>query len=321
VVLKSLRLAAMATAEGLAPGELEEFRGPAAESEADPNAPDDGPSSVGIFEWSATPGVSIYDRAGWAQANPSMNRGWLTERKVAAAAQSDPEWVFRTEVLCQWPTGVVAGVFPPGAWDAVQDPDSRPAEGAPRMFAVDVAPDQSWSAISAGGRREDGLIHLQVVDHHRGDGWVPARLVQLRQRWGAHGPVVLSGRMASALRDPIEAALREAGETGDDLTLIMSLRDVIAGTSDLYRGVAGSPAYERDGDTMPAEAPSLRFPAQQGLTECVDGASWKELTDGRIFQRRGDVDICPLYSVVGALFAVRQQDDAGVDYDIEDSYL
>lgn len=330
VVLKTLRLAAMADALGVEPGEIEAFRGPVdegREADADPDAPELD-STVGIFEWSAKPGASIWDRAAWAQANPSLNHGdgvGLTERKIAAAAKSDPEWVFRTEVMCQWPTGVVAGVFPPSAWDGVQDPDSRPAEDAPRVFSVDVTPDQSWAAIGAAALRDDGLAHLQVVDHHRGDGWVADRVVQLRARWGGHGPVVLCGRMAAALKADLLRKIRAAEDLGDDvddeeIVLVLSARDVIAGTSDFYRGVVGTPEHEEDGDLVPASPPTVRLPAQQAVTEAVEGAEWKDLPDGRIFARRGSADVCPLYAVIGAYFGLRQLDDDASDA-LPDSYF
>ncbi len=329
VVLKALRLVAMSGAVGVEPGELEAFRGPIDEGQApeeDPEAPDD-VGSIGIFEWSAKPGASIWDRQAWAQSNPSMGHGdgvGLTERKVSAAAKTDPEWVFRTEVMCQWPTGVVAGVFPPGAWDAVQDPDSRPVEGSPRVFSVDVTPDQSWAAIGAAALREDGLAHLQVVDHHRGDGWVVERIVQLRARWGSHGPVVLCGRMAAALKTDLLRKVRDAEDLDDgvpdeQIVLVMSTRDVIAGTSDFYRSVTGTPEHEEDGVVVPASPPNVRLMQQQAVTEAVEGAEWKDLPDGRIFARRGSADVCPLYAVIGALFGLRQWD--GPDDAMPDSYF
>jgi phage terminase large subunit-like protein len=64
---------------------------------ADPEGDDaeDG-DSLGIFEWSARPGVSIWDRDGWAEANPSLGYT-LTEKAIASAARTDPEGIFRTE--------------------------------------------------------------------------------------------------------------------------------------------------------------------------------------------------------------------------------
>ena len=72
--------------------------------------------SLGIFEWSAPPGCSIGDRDGWAQANPSLGYS-ITEKAIASAARTDPEWVFRTEVLCQWSEGTLDGLFPTGVWE------------------------------------------------------------------------------------------------------------------------------------------------------------------------------------------------------------
>ena len=59
------------------------------------DAPDAEDDSLGIFEWSAPPGCSLDDRAGWAAANPSLGYA-ITERAIAAARKTDPEWVFRT---------------------------------------------------------------------------------------------------------------------------------------------------------------------------------------------------------------------------------
>src|SRR5690606_5695158 len=84
-------------------------------------------STLGIFEWSAKPGAHTKDRDAWAQANPALGHGFVTERTLASAESTDPEWVFRTECLCQWSDGTLEGPFPPGSWDAgrwaVDDPN------------------------------------------------------------------------------------------------------------------------------------------------------------------------------------------------------
>ena len=53
--------------------------------------------SLGIFEWSAASGRDVFDRDGWAEANPSLGYT-ISERAIAAAASTDPENVFRTAV-------------------------------------------------------------------------------------------------------------------------------------------------------------------------------------------------------------------------------
>ncbi len=40
-------------------------------------------------------------RAAWAQANPALGHR-MPEQAVVSALETDPEDVFRTEVLCQW---------------------------------------------------------------------------------------------------------------------------------------------------------------------------------------------------------------------------
>ena len=72
-------------------------------------------SALGIFEWSASPGAAIRDRDAWAQANPALGHR-MRESTIASDSRTDPEWIFRTEVLCQWSDGSLEGPFPPGAW-------------------------------------------------------------------------------------------------------------------------------------------------------------------------------------------------------------
>src|SRR5262249_52237992 len=56
---------------------------------------------MGLFEWSAPDGCAIDDRAAWAQANPSLGHGTITEAALRLAMQTDTAEVFRTECLCQ----------------------------------------------------------------------------------------------------------------------------------------------------------------------------------------------------------------------------
>ena len=137
-----------------------------------------------IAEWSAPPGCSIWDRDGWTWSNPSLGYGDTTERAIASAAGTDPEWVFRTEVLCQWPDGALSSIFFPGSWQAtmnrVVDGTTELAE-ADRIVgdvvaAVDVAKDGSRAYIALAGWRPDGVAQSELRAVQPGTEWVGAWL-------------------------------------------------------------------------------------------------------------------------------------------------
>ncbi|MFJ4026035.1 hypothetical protein ACIPWF_00735 [Paenarthrobacter sp. NPDC089989] len=152
--------------------------------------------TLGLWEWSMAPGTDKRDRKGWAQANPSLN--WnpgFTERTIAAACRTDPEWVFRTEVGCQWSEGTLTGPFPPGAWDkgknvlvnredgtvGVADED-RIMPGSPVWAGVDQSHDRSMTYIAFGGFRADGKYQVEVVTARPGSDWVKEWLMDDRRR-------------------------------------------------------------------------------------------------------------------------------------------
>jgi len=152
--------------------------------------------SLGIFEWSAPPGCDLDDRSGWAAANPSLGHA-ITERAIAAARKTDPEWVFRTEVLCQWNDGTTEGPFPPGSWEAGTDPGSGIPPDAPVTYCIDTEHDRTRTFIAAAGRRLDHDVHVEIVAARYGSGWV---IDWIRDRASAATPlrVVVQARGAPA---------------------------------------------------------------------------------------------------------------------------
>jgi hypothetical protein len=152
--------------------ELEEFDDDAAELLED--LEDD--ETLGIFEWSAKPGRSVHDRDGWCEANPSLGYT-IQERTLASAAKTDPEWVFRTECLCQWPGGTLSGPFPPMTWEAGRWAPDRPTDTPPKIVGplkacVVMSHDRKTTSIVVAGRREDGLPQVEVVAQRAGTAWV-----------------------------------------------------------------------------------------------------------------------------------------------------
>jgi hypothetical protein len=109
--------------------------------------------SLGMFEWSAAPGCDVTDRDGWAQANPSMGHIRSMERSIASDVQTDPEGVFRTEVLCQWVVSLVEGAFPPGVWESTFD--DAPITGKPVVGVETRTGVQQSAAIMVAGSAGD----------------------------------------------------------------------------------------------------------------------------------------------------------------------
>jgi phage terminase large subunit-like protein len=241
---------------------------------------------LGLFEWSAPPGCAVSDRDGWAQANPSLGYT-ITERAIASAAKTDPEWVFRTEVLCQWMEGTREGTFPDGGWEGCLDPDSQVGDGTDLAWCVDVSWDRSVAHIAVAGWRDDGRPHVEVVESRPGTEWVAGWLSEResRSRW----PVAVQAKRApaSSLLEPLRAAGLDVVEWNG-----------VEGTGSLYDHVR---AAVDEGESRVRLAhrgqPVLDMAAANAATRPVgDAWAWD--------RRKSPVDIAPLVACTGALWCV-----------------
>ena len=128
--------------------------------------------SLGLFEWSASPGCDINDKKAWAQANPSLGYGFLTERALQSAMSTDPESIFRTECLCQWVEHLLPQPFPDGAWDAGLDMRSSIAPESELFYGIDLSADRRMASVAVCGMRADGNYHIEVIARRVGTQWV-----------------------------------------------------------------------------------------------------------------------------------------------------
>ena len=113
------------------------------------------------------------------------------------------------------------------------------------VFGVDTTLDRSWSCISVAGLRDDGLVHVEEVDHRRGTGWVLGRLDELKARWGDYPVVVDAQGPAASLFPEAHPAIR--ANTSDATAAYAAFVDAVEnihlrhrGLPDLDAAVAGA---------------------------------------------------------------------------------
>lgn len=245
-------------------------------------------SGLAIFEWSAPPGCKVTDQDALCQANPAVGHR-VRMSTLLADAQTDPEFVFRPEVMCQWIDGARDGPFPPGSWESGQDPDSRRAPEAEVVACVDVSHDRGMAHVAIASRREDGKIHTEVVASRAGVEWVKPWLLDEafphRAKWRITGQT--NGAPVSTLLPDLAAAgLLVEPWQGPDLARWTG------GFYDLVRGLG------EDGTNTPGvyhrPQPVLDVPASTAVT--------KPLGDGWVWDRRhSPTDISPLVAATGAV--------------------
>jgi hypothetical protein len=241
-----------------------------------------------IFEWSAAPGRDLWDREGWAEANPSLGHGFLTERSIAAAIANKTERAARTENLCQFVEALADPPFPAGAWDAGVDPRSSVAAGVPVYVAVDVADDRRHSAVAVCGMRADGEWHVEVAEYRSGIEWVVDWLRDVADPLNPV-PVALQGRGApvSSLAGAIAAI------DGIEPFEVVGA-DVAGFCGRFYDAVAALDPEREDGegsDSVPVHhrpQAALDMAATVAKTRLMGDSAWA------FDRRRSPVDISPL---------------------------
>jgi hypothetical protein len=177
------------------------------------------------FEWSIPfdkDGVTeetATDPAMLQMANPAIETGRLTLEQIARERDALDAPTFATERLGagDWPKGDgQQGVIDLERWLACEDAISTPLD--PVCIAFDTAADRrSGTAIAVCGQREDGLLHIEIVDLCLDITYAPQRIAELA---GKHRPTAViadaAGPTAALLPalDALHVKVREtsAGE-------------------------------------------------------------------------------------------------------------
>lgn len=254
--------------------------------------PETADPTLGLFEWSAaddikctcgrpdnihTPNCRLRDPAARAQANPALGYT-VTVEALDSALTTDPEAVYRTECMCQRVPDMRPDwvVVPEAVWRGLADSSSRRTGRV--LFALDATPDATHAAIGVAGVRADGLGHLEVVEHHRGTGWVVARAVDIKDRHGVPFVVDPKGPAGFLIPD-----LEDAGVE----VIKFSAGDVADATGSFIA------ATGKEGDES-----TFRVMPHPALDAAVAGAVTKPLGDGQKWDRRSPiVDISPLVAI------------------------
>jgi len=248
--------------------------------------------SVGHFEYSAPENCQIDDRKGWAQANPSLGYGDMTEEVIEAAMESDPEDVFRVEVLCQWWQRRNSSIFPEGTWEGKEDPASEIAVDSPLILSL--AAWQSGSSIghaslAAAGLRPDGDTHVELLVTRDGLDWALDRTVEMYKINEADG-LVIQGRGS--------VASRWIDDLRDEGVNVIELAGAEIGKAhgSFYQGIiAGPDARER-----------IWHIGQDALTFAANEADISPLGGVWVFKNEHPVaDIDPLVAGVQAAWGLK----------------
>jgi hypothetical protein len=128
----------------------------------------------------------VGDKDVWYETSPALG-GRIREEFVESVefggltAES-----FAAERLGVWPKQLVTGgdMVTADAWGALKDEASRVPDDAPRVFAIEVSADRTYSTIAAYAGRGDGALeHAELVEHKPGTAWVPQRAGELDAKW------------------------------------------------------------------------------------------------------------------------------------------
>jgi phage terminase large subunit-like protein len=241
--------------------------------------------------WNSDPDVDICDEANWFRCNPSLGLGDADRPgKELDAMRADldllPPEEFAIEHLGipEEPESTTT-IIPLEQWDALADPASRIAGRA--VFALDVSPDRKWATFGVAGRRDDGVIHIEVAERRPGTSWVVPVAVEMFAKNGQPIRVEKGGPAGSLV-----SQLQEAGVEVEEVS-----------TADHARATGQFIDAALSG--------GLAHLGGQSLRSAVVAASLRASGDAELWSRRSSkMDITPLVATTLAVGGVPETSDA-----------
>jgi hypothetical protein len=236
-----------------------------------------------------TPSPAPLGKADWeqvAKANPSFPDDTPREAILRMRKKLGPDSFLR-EGLGIWDEEAELVNLP--NWLNLRDVASQALD--PVAFAVDMAADRSWTAISASGRREDGRMHGVVIDYRPGTYWTVDRIFELVEKWRPCAFALDPDSPAGSLIKPLEerGLITKCGCHGEQGLMLIGGRERAQACGGLYD--------DCDNDRF-------RHLDQRHLNLAVERAVTKPAGDAWVWSLKlSPVDIAPLRSLAWARHA------------------
>jgi hypothetical protein len=252
-----------------------------------------GDPKMSWHEWSPPKGYDPDDRAVWWATNPALHAGMITEEDIEYDRKTLGS-KFDADALGAWPKeNDEAGwsAIKEGDWKAAQDPASG-VKGSP-VYCVETSRDLSMISIAAAGEREDGLIHLELVDRFAAD--VGKLVGQLKKRIEKFEPLAIVIDPAG----PAGHLINDIQKHCDVDVVKPSSRAVAAACGSVYVGISATDQESR----------SVRFRPHPALDAAARAAEWRDRGDAKIFDRRNETgpDVAPLMAAALAYWGFNEE--------------
>lgn len=263
------------------------------------------------FEWFAPDDLDRADPATWRATLPAL--GYTVtedviqhELETMDPAEFDRAYLNRTRKKVPPPDTNV----PATAWPGLADDASIPRQ--PYLaLAVDVSQDRAFSSIGVASQREDGRMHLELVDRRPGTDWVVPAVSRLAQLWSPVAVAIGStGTPAGSLIDDLVEAGVTVPEDKDKPhrghLAIVRTNDFVEACGQMADAMTQGTARHRD---------------QVDLTAAVSGARSRRVGDAWVLDRTASLaDVSPFVTVTLARWALVSKGPKVLeDYDPLDS--
>lgn len=153
---------------------------------------------VCLQEWGVESITDVNDRDAWFASNPSLGY-FLMESAVEREAQTMSLDSFNTQRL-GWFAGVESlRAISDEQWEKLIDKDFKLQPDVRPAYAVKFAPDRSGVSLAVGVLRDDGKVHVEVVERKslaQGTSWLTGWLLK---RWRQCGIIIIDGAAGTQL--------------------------------------------------------------------------------------------------------------------------
>ncbi|MEO6571028.1 MAG: hypothetical protein ABIO83_05725 [Ilumatobacteraceae bacterium] len=233
-------------------------------------------------EWGNDASADPDDMDAIARANPGLGIR-ITEQFVEderRLMQDNPEEFARERLgIPEPPFGLGRlGVVDMNEWRGLAQVSTIDSH---RQWALAVSPDRKWASLGVAGRRSDGLLHVEWMEHRAGTSWIVDRCVEAWSSRRIPIRVHAQGPEAAFVAD-----LRAKGVEVDEV----STADYARATGQMLDAIAGR---------------TLRHLGQPSLDKAVEHAGLKTTSAGAAtWIETGPTEISTLKAVTVALGGV-----------------